>query len=293
MSSYQYEIDSQFSSKDAVNFNALNKIPEQLKDRLLKLINSGYDHFIISGSDPRSLNGCCPSDEVAAANLLVEAGILHAVRFVSKVNSCPVNIYAFSGEIREGEKRPEFVINPEFRTKITDYFDRGRQPKPKYLIKLIRWSLLLFVGISLTVMFIGNFTQQKKGSSGFSDINLVKELDLHFQSGVLILQFFRSQRCEFCNNMERFTRETLNIHFFDDIQNGNITFRPVNMDLPKYETLKKKYDIFTSTLVFIQMNDGHELRWQIVTDAWNLTDNREKFIQMLRSQLTEFKNSVN
>lgn len=290
MSSYQYEI---VGSSDTANFNALDKIPEQLKGRLLKLINSGYDHFIITGSDPRNIKGCCPSNEVAAANLLVEAGILHAVRFNSKTNSCPVNIYAFPGEIRAGEKRPEFKIDPEFRTKITDYIERNRQSKPKNLIKLIRWSLLLFVGISLLVMLIGNFTRQKTGSSGFSDINLVKELDLPFHNGVLILQFFRSERCEFCNNMEKYTRETLNVFFIDDLNDKSMTFRPVNMDLPKYGSLKKKYDIFTSTLVFIQISGGNELKWQIVADAWNLTNNREKFIQMLRSQLTEFKNSVN
>ena len=290
MSSYQYEI---VSSTDAVNFTALDKIPEQLRERLLKLINSGYDHFIITGSDPRNIKGCCPSDQVAAANLLVEAGILHAVRFNSKTSSCPVNIYAFSGEIRAGEKRPEFKIDPEFRTKITDSFNRRRQTKPKILIKLTRWSLLLFVGVSLFMMFAGNFTRQKTGSSGFSDINLVEDLDLPFRNGVLILQFFRSERCEFCTNMEKFTRATLNIHFTDDLKNKSITFRPVNMDLPKYKTLKKKYDIFTSTLVFIQISDGHELKWQIVSDAWNLTNNREKFIQMLRSQLKEFRDSVN
>ncbi len=293
MFSYQYEIATHSSSIDAVNFNALDKIPEQLKDRLLKLLNSGYDHFIISGSDTRDINGCCPSDEVAAANLLVEAGILHAVRFNSKVNSCPVNIYAFSGEIREGDKRPEFKINPEFRTKIKDCFNSSRQNKPPFIIKLIRWSLLLFVVISLLAMLISNFTRQNTGSSGFSDINLIKELDLPFQNGVLILQFFRSERCEFCNNMEKYTRETLNMHFIDAVSGKSLSFRPVNMDLPKYRSLKKKYDIFTSTLVFIQISDGYELRWQIVADAWNLTNNRDKFIQMLVSQLTEFRNSVN
>ncbi len=89
--------------------------------------------------------------------------------------------------------------------------------------------------------------------------------------------------------MENLTKEALNIYFLNDVQNGNITFRMIDMELPKYKSLRKKYDLFTSTLVLIEVSRSKESRWKIVTDAWHLTDKKQKFIEMFRSELMEFR----
>ncbi len=282
------EISSQLDPVNTTDLSILDESPAEMKQRLVKLIESDSEYFIITGSDARDLNGCCPSDGVKAANRLVEAGVLQVARADSAPDACPVNIYAFSGEMRAKDTRPQFTINQEFRQEIKNYINRKEKSSRGYLLAALRWSLLLFVLLSLIVMF-SNIWQQNDKTTGFSNIDLVKELNLPFQNGVLILQFHRTERCKFCNDMEAHTNEVLNLFFQDDLQNGKIVFRQINMELPRYEGLRKKYNLFTSTLVLIKLSEGKESRWKILTEAWHLTDKKQEFIQMFQGELIKFR----
>ena len=269
------------------DLSALDEILSETKERLLKLIATQSDYFIITGSDPLDLKGCCPSDGVRAANQLVEAGILQVTQSKSTPDSCPVNIYAFSGEIKAGDSKPEFTIDRVFRQKINDYLTNMKSKRKLWHV-VMRGTLLLFVVISLGgfAVNIWNIHIALKDSS---NIDLIEEFDLPFQNGVLILQFHRTQRCPFCLNMENNTKETLNTFFPDDMKDKNIVFRTVDMELPRYKSLVKKYDLFTSTLVLVDVAGGIESRWEIVTEAWYLTNKKLKFLEMLRSELLEFR----
>jgi hypothetical protein len=183
--------------------------------------------------------------------------------------------------------KPEFTINQKFRQKIKNYINNKKSSQRLPLV-LLRWSLLLFVAISLAV-FAGNILQKNGVTMEFANFDLVKEFDLPFQNGVLILQFHLTQRCKFCTDMENHTKEALNIYFPDDLRDGNIAFRMIDMQLPRYESLRKKYDIFTSTIVFVDVSGGQESRWKIITEAWHLTDKKQKFIEMFSSELIEFR----
>jgi hypothetical protein len=286
------EIESRVNLKNSINLAILDEILQEMKQRLSKLIESNAEYFILTGSDARDKNGCCPSDGVASANRLAEAGVLQVARTNTSADSCPVNIYAFSGEIQLKESKPEFKIKPEFRQKIKDYINREKSWKEQFLIQIVRWGLLLFVAFSLMVMVVGNMIQKNTAGAGFSNLNVVEEFAIPLQDGIVILQFHRANRCEFCNKMERLTREALNIHFADEIQEKKMVFRTINMDQSQYESLRKKYELFTSTLVFIAIQNGQESGWKIFTDAWNLTNDEEKFIQTFQYQLSEFIKSV-
>jgi hypothetical protein len=152
--------------------------------------------------------------------------------------------------------------------------------------------LLLFVTVSLVKLFMPALNKGADSTIASSNINLVEELDLPFQNGLLVLQFHRTQRCAFCSDMEEHTKETLDTYFSHALQEGKIAFRLLNMELPKYQALRKKYSLFTSTLVLIELNQGRESRRKIVTDAWHLTDKRHEFIEMLRSELADFQKDL-
>ncbi len=83
----------------------------------------------------------------------------------------------------------------------------------------------------------------------------------------------------------------LNTYFPDDLKEKNVVFRTVDMELPRYKSLVKKYNIFTSTLVLVDVVEGIESRWEIVTEAWYLTNKKQKFMEMLRSEILEFQES--
>ncbi len=273
--------------KTTLDYKILDEMPSEMKHRLLLLIESHSEYFTLTGSDPLDLSGCCPSDGVRAANRLVEAGVLQVVQSKSAQNSCPVNIYAFSGEIKGDCSEPEFSINQEFRQKIERYLTKNKSKK-RLEQSVLRWSLLLFVALSLGV-FARTLWNNHISTKPLTKIDLSKEFALPFQEGLLILQFHRTQRCKFCTNMENHTRETLNTYFLEDIRDKKIVFRTVDMEQPKYKSLIKKYNIFTSSIVLIDVFENKELRWELVPEAWRQTNKKQKFIEMLRLKIDEFR----
>lgn len=291
ISESQYYLDNvdRFGLPD---FKILGEIPIEMRDRLNKLIESNSEYFVITGSDSRDLDGCCPSDGVTSANQLVEAGILQVVRTDVTSGNCPINIYAFNGEIGLKSNQPDFQINQVFRDQVKQYLQQESNGSKNVWLTILRWSLLLFVIFSIVVMISNEIRISTNEINSFSDNSLVEKLNLPFQNGVLILQFHRSQRCEFCNNMENHTRETLDAYFTIEIKTNKVAFQLVNMDLPEYGNLLKNYDLFTSTIVFIDLLEGESIRWKIFTEAWYLTDNKQQFTEAFRTALQNFRDGI-
>ncbi len=234
------------------DLTALDETPAEMNQRLLNLIDSDSEYFIITGSDVRDWDGCCPSDGVTAANRLVEAGVLQVARLNNETpGACPVNIYAIAGEITQGKTQPEFKTRHTFRQRVREYLLKGRKSSQPSWIKALRWSLLLFVAFTLVTILIQRLNEGTDNT--IVNIDLVEVLDLPFKNGLLVLQFHRTQRCAFCNNMENHTREALSLYFASELLERKMAFRQMNMELRKYETLKTNYEIFTSTLLLIEI----------------------------------------
>ncbi|MFQ5631731.1 MAG: nitrophenyl compound nitroreductase subunit ArsF family protein, partial [bacterium] len=280
-----------FESRSFADMSILDETPEEMKQRLLKMIASKSEYFIMTGSDARDLQGCCPSDGVKAANLLVEAGVLQVVRTESAPDACPVNIYAFAGEIRSRQNQPEFAIDQPFRARLKSYL-HNHQPVTPAWMPVLRWSLLLFVLFSLGVM-ARNVVTENRATQGYSEVEFVDTLDLPFQSGVVVLLFHRSQRCAFCLNMEAHTRAALNASFAGEVQAGSLAFRMVDMEQQHYKTLVQKLGLFTSSVVLIALQEGKISRWEVFEKAWDLTERREEFMQKFKKALQNFEMGLN
>jgi len=101
-------------SKQALD--EIGRISNGLRRRLLRLIEEEEPYFILTGSDPKDPQGCCPNTQVGEANRLVDLGLLSCYRANAAAESCTTTIYAFAGEITVGDK-PEFSVNGARRRK--------------------------------------------------------------------------------------------------------------------------------------------------------------------------------
>ena len=107
------------------DLSVLDALSPAMRRRLQRMIERGDAYFILSGSDPRDANGCCPSDDVGEANRLVEAGILSCHQPPAHPEACTTAVYAFAGEIHAGEKGgPAFAPRAELRRHVADALAR-------------------------------------------------------------------------------------------------------------------------------------------------------------------------
>lgn len=73
-----------------------------------------------------------------------------------------------------------------------------------------------------------------------------------------VLYFHGRQRCATCMAIEQRTRETLKEQFADEMENGTIVFRVIDLSQPENEALADKYEVTWSSLFVCRWKAGRE-----------------------------------
>lgn len=73
-----------------------------------------------------------------------------------------------------------------------------------------------------------------------------------------VLYFHGKQRCATCMAIEQRTRETLDEQFADELKNGALVFRVIDISQPENEALADKYEVTWSSLYLCQWKASRE-----------------------------------
>ena len=73
-----------------------------------------------------------------------------------------------------------------------------------------------------------------------------------------VLYFHGKQRCATCMAIEQRTRETLEEQFADELKNGALVFRVIDISQPENKALADKYEVTWSSLYLCQWKAGRE-----------------------------------
>lgn len=77
---------------------------------------------------------------------------------------------------------------------------------------------------------------------------------------VEVIYFHGKQRCLTCMAIEKNTIEVINTAFADDVKNGNVVFKAVDISTPEGEKIADKYEVTWSSLFVNKWKDGVESR---------------------------------
>lgn len=77
---------------------------------------------------------------------------------------------------------------------------------------------------------------------------------------VEVVYFHGKQRCPTCMAIENRTREVIDSVFADELQNGTLIFRIVDISTPEGEQLADRYEVSWSSLFVSRWKDGEESR---------------------------------
>ncbi|MCF6176106.1 MAG: hypothetical protein L3J71_10105 [Victivallaceae bacterium] len=271
------------------DFMTLDNITPKLKNRLVSVIKENKDYFILIGSDPIVKLGCCPSEEVGCANLLVAGGVLGKQEQELPDDACPSTLYTFKGELGHDNQGVNcYIPDQAFRKEILGRIEHRSRHLSMFLVK---WILLLFVLFSLLFSFIKLYRQEMP--LGRTSIELNKLLKLEHANQFAVLLFHASIRCAQCRNMEKFSKLTLEEYFRENEKTNTPVFRLINRNAVEYKNLVEKWDIFTSTIALAEFRNGKLYRHEIVKEAWDTYNAKELFIEMLRQKLTSFMEGKN
>lgn len=141
-------------------------------------------------------------------------------------------------------------------------------------------QLVIIFTLYACLLSFGNIQAQNSGRQS----NATKK------DRVEVLYFYGKQRCATCMAIEQNTKELINMVFADEVKNGELIFKAVDID--KNEALADKYEITWSSLVVVDYNNGKAKAENITEFAFeNAYRAPEKFKSGLKEKLKKLLNN--
>lgn len=170
--------------------------------------------------------------------------------------------------------------------------------KAKRIITVI---LLVFVGCSVAYLVAkewgGNFVASETDKSvpvavetPEDDLQQAAEsVTLAEAEHTVIAYYFHGNfRCPTCRRIEAFSEEAIRGGFAQELEDGRLRWRVINIEEPENRHFIKDYRLYTRSLVLIDMRDGEQARWKNLARVWELVRDKEAFGRYVQDEVREY-----
>ena len=155
--------------------------------------------------------------------------------------------------------------------------------------QVITAALLLFVGVSLVVAVADVAGWRQAASEGDAATNGQSEIpsliDSETNTRYTAIYFHAKHRCPTCETIEAYAHDALS----SEIEQGNIAWKIADYTAEESKPIVKQCEVFTSTVVLLDVQDGKVIRWKNLEDVWNYTDDKTAFTSFMNESWTTFK----
>lgn len=102
-----------------------------------------------------------------------------------------------------------------------------------------------------------------------------------------VYYFHRTARCYSCNTAGEYVSETITEYFSDQVKNGIIDFREINVDLSENKEIARKFQATGSSLFINKIVNGKD---NIEQDAniWRLLNSEARFKDYLKNKIESY-----
>lgn len=80
----------------------------------------------------------------------------------------------------------------------------------------------------------------------------------HERDRVEVIYFHGKQRCPTCMAIESCTKDVVNTLFANELKDGSLVYRTVDISTPEGEKIADRYEVTWSSLFVNKWEDGHE-----------------------------------
>ncbi len=100
--------------------------------------------------------------------------------------------------------------------------------------------------------------------------------------------FHTTMRCPTCHKIENYSAESIQNNFAEELKNGTLVWRAVNVDEPENQHFIKDYNLYSKHLIISEIKDGKEIRWKDLEKVWTNVRSEEKFEQYVVSEIKDW-----
>lgn len=141
-------------------------------------------------------------------------------------------------------------------------------------------KLLVLLTLTLGLVACGNGNAKSKKSAATENTKDRTE----------VLYFHGKQRCATCMAIEQNTRAVVEEQFADELKNGTLVFRIIDISEPENESIADKYEVTWSSLIVSRWQGGKESAENLTEYAFaNARTAPETFREGLAAKIRELQ----
>lgn len=150
--------------------------------------------------------------------------------------------------------------------------------------RIVTLLLLLLVGVSVGYLVVGGARGRAGSDGGALETAAVSDGAAAPAHQVIAYYFHGSQRCKTCLAIEAQAAEALQTGFADELSDGTLAWKVVNIEEPENEHFVDDYQITTRTVVLVDMQDGKQVRWSTLDRVWELVGDKPAFMAYVQEE---------
>jgi hypothetical protein len=139
-------------------------------------------------------------------------------------------------------------------------------------MKTIKFLSVLAISIMFTAC-----NAQNKSSNQAVDQSVSK---------IEVMDFHSTHRCMTCNNIESNTKYTLNTYFANELKEGRIVLKIINVDEKANEKIAEKFEAAGTALFLNVIKNGKESHIDLTDFAFMKGNDKAAFSQELKSKIS-------
>jgi len=152
-------------------------------------------------------------------------------------------------------------------------------------------SLLLIFGVGLFLQPPAIFAQDAvEGQPATTETTIESaEKTLEKSDTKLFVYYFHGRkRCMSCRTIEAYTHDAILQFFPDQLESGRMEWQLINYANPKNKHFKDDFELYTQSVVLVEMKGVERIGWKNLVDVWKLKYNKDAFYEYINEELSAF-----
>lgn len=148
---------------------------------------------------------------------------------------------------------------------------------------------VLVLLLAVPMVLAGETTADRPNTdTAGTDTAAVAAPDSTVSPRVVAYYFYTTKRCASCRKIEAWSAEAINTGFADELENGSLEFRALNIDEEDNKHFIDDYKLYTKSLIVTKRADGSETEWKNLQKVWELLGNQDEFVQYVQDEVAAY-----
>ena len=105
---------------------------------------------------------------------------------------------------------------------------------------------------------------------------------------LIVYYFHGRKRCMSCRTIEGYTNDAIQTYFGEQLENGRLEWLVRNYVNPEYAHFKDDFQLYTQSVVLVDMNGDQMVRWKNLNEVWTLLRNKNAYYDYIRREVEAF-----